>query len=199
MPYLSLPECCAAQLLKCRQEEFPSGPEECCICTEVSAQAGGMESQPQPACKINSPEATADEWEVPFPFDKGVGKAKGCIYLFGVTWTLIYLMLWFLNMSWLMTCKTYRPISVDLASFCIWVKVTAASRWGRTAQWNFYSSAGVGGVSWSPELSYSSPSQWNNQAWVSWGEEGRGKKSLSLLGVARHIVFMWLLLQHFVR
>lgn len=41
VPYLSLPECCAVQLLKCRQEEFPSGPEECCICTEVSAEVGG--------------------------------------------------------------------------------------------------------------------------------------------------------------
>lgn len=95
MPYLSLPECRAVQLLKCRQEEFPSGPEECCICTKVSAQAGGMESQPQPACKINTPEATADEWEVPFPLDKDVGKAKGCIYLFGVMWTPVYFMLWF--------------------------------------------------------------------------------------------------------
>lgn len=95
MPYLSLPECCAAQLLKCRQEEFPSGPEECSICTKVSAQVGGMESQPQLACKINTPEAAAGKCEVPFPLDKDVGKAKGCIYLFGVMRTPIYLMLRF--------------------------------------------------------------------------------------------------------
>lgn len=35
-----------------------------------------MESQLQPACKINTPEAAAGKWEVPFQLDKDVGKAE---------------------------------------------------------------------------------------------------------------------------
>lgn len=147
VPYLRLPECSAVQLLKCRQEEFPSGPEECCICTKVSAQAGGMESQPQPACKINTPEATADEWEVPFPFDKDVGKAKGCIYLFAVMWTLIYLMLWF----W--TCLGWWPARLTDQFLLCWLgqplhlgKSYCCQQMREDTHWNFYSGVGVRGV-----------------------------------------------------
>lgn len=129
----------------------------------------GVESQPQPACKINTPEATAGEWEVPFLLDKDVGKAKGCTYLLGVMWIPVYDFEHILADD-LQDLQT-NFFSVDLARLCIWVKGTAANRWGRIAHWNFYSNDSVRGASWSPELCHSSPSQWNNQTCVSWGEE----------------------------
>lgn len=62
VPYLSLPECCAAQLRKCRQQEFPSGSKECSICVKASAQLWGRKIlMLQLACNMNTPEAAVGE------------------------------------------------------------------------------------------------------------------------------------------
>lgn len=131
VPYLSLPACRAAPLVERRQQEFPSGPEECGICTKCLLKWGN--GKPATACKINTPEAAVCEWEVPFQLDKDVGRAEArficvewCnpqhIKCFGFECVL----------ADDLQDLTTNFFSVFLASLYIWVEFFSASGWEDT-------------------------------------------------------------------